>query len=233
MKFLPALISLILLFSIVFIGCSTENRDRASGKTQGEKVGPDKRDLNSDEPANDAGGADTRAGDFDAGEPALKPKTVTEFFNLLPEQYFSIEICNKTTDKNCINAKSQYLERYKTIEDIKNGYLEAGGDGAQATFKMAIFRRPDGSYLVGLNVFGETENSYRFLDFDNGSWEDVSIEVIPEFSNTNIYELPRKGTTIQVFAKRIIEQRENFEISEKGEKIYELEWKEGEFRIKR
>ena len=71
------------------------------------------------------------------------------------------------------------------------------------------------------------------MNFDRGKWEDVSIEVIPEYSKTNIYEIPRMGTTVQVFAKRILEQRENFEISEKGEKMYDLEWKGGEFSIKR
>ncbi len=233
MKFLRTYLGVVLLAAIVFAGCSTQNRDQTPANTSEANVNPRRSEVNSDKPKNDADREDKRIVDFDSEEHTATPKTVTEFFNLLPEVYFSIESCNKTTDRNCEKAKSDYLERYKTIEDIENGYLEAGGDGAQATFKMAIFRRPDASYLVGLNVFGEAEDSYRFLNFDNGKWEDVSIEVIPEFSRTNIYELPRKGTTIRVFAKRIIEQGENFEVSEKGEKIYELEWKEGEFLIKR
>ncbi len=42
-----------------------------------------------------------------------------------------------------------------------------------------------------------------------------------------------KNLKVGVFGKRILEQREGFEISEKGEKLYELEWNGEEFSIKR
>jgi hypothetical protein len=48
-----------------------------------------------------------------------------------------------------------------------------------------------------------------------------------------MYELPRKGTTIEVFAKKIIETGDDYEISEKGAKLYDLEWKGGKFTVKK
>ena len=166
-------------------------------------------------------------------KPLSQPNTVREFFFALPKEYFVVEDCDLTKDSDCKDAKEAYLKKYVTTEDLKNGYLEGGGDGAQSAFKMAIFKRPNGSYLAGLNVLGEAENSSKFLDFVDGKWEDVSIEIVPEFSTTNIYEIPQKGTTVSVFAKRILEQREDFEVSEKGEKLYELEWNGGEFSVKK
>ena len=85
--------------------------------------------------------------------------------------------------------------------------------------------------MVGLNVFGEAEDSYRFLELKNGEWLDVSLEEIPEYSKTNIYELPRFGKKIMVFAKKIVEQRNGFEVSEKGEKLYELVWEYDAFTV--
>ena len=48
-----------------------------------------------------------------------------------------------------------------------------------------------------------------------------------------MYELPHQGTTVKVFAKKIIEQGPDYEASEKGSKLYDLDWKEGKFTIKR
>ena len=164
---------------------------------------------------------------------AEKPRNVREFFMLMPDDMFTIEGCDREKDKYCRTAKAEYLKKYKTVEDLGNGYIEAGGDAAQSSFKMAIFKRPDGTYLVGLHVLGESENSFSFHDFSEGRWEDISIEVVPEYSSSNIYELPRYGTKVAVFAKRIVEQRRDYEISEKGEKLYDLKWENGEFSIER
>lgn len=55
----------------------------------------------------------------------------------------------------------------------------------------------------------------------------------PEFSKKNICELPGVGTTAQVFAKKITDKGDDYEISEKSEKLYDLEWKDGKFTIKK
>ena len=49
----------------------------------------------------------------------------------------------------------------------------------------------------------------------------------------NMYELPRKGTTVKVFAKNIFEKGDNYEIGNKDEKLYDLEWNGGKFLIKK
>ncbi len=169
-------------------------------------------------------------------EPALQPdgpKTVRDFFMLLPERYFMLEGCDRATDKDCKKAREDYLKTFGEIVDIANGYIKGGCDGAQACMEMAIFKRPDGSYLVGLATFAEMINDNYFLDYKNGSWTNVSAKVVPQFSKKNMYELPRNGTTVQVFAKRIIEQGPDFEASEKGAKLYDLIWKDGRFSIKK
>lgn len=165
-----------------------------------------------------------------AGSQTNQPKTVRDFFMLLPEKYFVIEDCNRAVDKGCQKSKADYLKNLGEIVDIKNGYIKGGCDGAQACIEMAIFKRPDGSYLTGIATSFEMMESNYFLDYKNGAWTDVSAQVVPEFSKKNMYIIPRTGTTVEVFAKKIIEQGADFEASEKGAKLYNLEWKDGKFQ---
>jgi hypothetical protein len=167
-----------------------------------------------------------------AGGKDTSPRTVRDYFMLLPEKYFVLESCDKKKDKDCRKAKLEYLKTFTQVEDAANGYLKGGCDGAQSCMEMAIFKRPDGTYLVGLATENESINDNYFLSFAEGKWTDVSTEVVPDFSKKNLYELPRYGTTVQVFAKKIIEEGPDFVASEKGEKLYDLEWKNGKFAKK-
>lgn len=162
-----------------------------------------------------------------------QPRTVRDFFMLLPEQYFTLEGCFPDKDKDCRQARLDYLKTFAEIEDTKNGYLKGGCDGAQACLEMALFKRPDGTYLIGMATFAEMINDFYFLDYAGGKWTDVSASVVPEYSKKNYYELPRYGTTVKVFAKKIVEQTDDYEISEKGAKLYDLEWKGGKFTVKK
>ena len=85
---------------------------------------------------------------------ARTPKTVREFFMALPERYFSIECCSDVRG-GFKKRKAAYLERNLNVEDTSNGYLSGHGDAAQDGFVMALFKRPNGTYLVGLYTFGE------------------------------------------------------------------------------
>jgi hypothetical protein len=164
---------------------------------------------------------------------ASSPKSIREFFMLLPEKYFVLEGCVRENDKDCKKAKLDYLKTFTEIEDTANGYFKGGCDGAQSCLEMTIFKRPDATYLVAVATSAEMMNDYYFLDYANGNWTDVSTTVVPQFSKKNIYELPRVGTTVKVFAKKVIEKGDDYEVSDKGEKLYDLEWKNGKFTIKK
>lgn len=159
-----------------------------------------------------------------------QPKTVRDFFMLLPEKYFVLEGCVRETDKDCQKAKVDYLKTYAEIEDTANGYLKAGCDGGQSCLEMAIFKRPDATYLVGVAVSAEMMEDNYFLDYKNGGWTDVSAQIIPDFSKRNQYEIPRRGTTVGVYAKKVIEKGDDYEATERGAKLYDLQWKDGKFQ---
>ncbi len=225
------IIGALLLFALAYSGCF--NANEKSAKEPGEIRGGQAKSPGDNSPGNIGAGNSGDGSTAGQNNVISTPQDVKGFFMALPENYFVVEGCDKSKDKDCTQAKTQLLKDFLTVEDIRNGYLAAGGDGAQTSFKMAIFNRGNNSYLIGLNVFSENDNTFKFLDFAGGKWEDISIEVVPEYSTTNIYELPRQGTTVPVFAKRIIEQGEDYEVSEKGEKLYDLNWKNGAFSIAR
>lgn len=147
----------------------------------------------------------------------------------MPQKYFVLEGCEPATDSGCKKARAAYLKTFTEIEDPANGYFKGGCDGGQSCIEMAIFKRPNGTYLIGVATFAEMINEFKFLDFDGGAWSDVSAEVVPDYSKRNWYELPRIGTTMRVFENRIVEKGDDFEATEKGKLLYQLAWKDGKF----
>lgn len=160
------------------------------------------------------------------------PKTVREFFMVLSEKYFVAESCDKSKDKDCQAAKRDYLKTFLEVEDTKNGYLKAGCDGAQSCIEMAIFRKPDNNYLVAVSTENEALIDQYFLEYNKGDWVNVSEKLVPEFGKDKIYEIPRQGTTVGVYEKKVIEKGDDYEASEKGRKLYDLVWKDGKFSRK-
>lgn len=189
---------------------------RLSGHSGGEATAPKSPAMPESEPAGQT-----------------EPKTVRDFFMAFTQEVFYLEGCEESKDPDCRTAKKKYLETYLEVEDTKNGYLSAGADGAQAALTMTLFRRPSGKYIVAVNQFGEIGDDYNFFEYANGRWKDISKDVIPEYSTGNIYELPRYGTTIPVFKKIVIDSDGVIDMTEKGEKLYDLIWKDGRFTISR
>ena len=184
--------------------------------------------------ASESGAANnTATSDAIQKSPVGQPKTIREFFMLLPEKYFVLEGCQGDLEKDCNKAKIDYLKTFTEIEDTANGYFKGGCDGAQSCIEMAIFKKPDGTYLAGVSTYAEMANDNYFIDYDGGKWTDVSASVVPQFSKKNMYELPRVGTVVKVFAKKIIEKGDDYEASEKGKKLYDLEWNDGKFAVKK
>lgn len=163
---------------------------------------------------------------FAVSAQSKQPKTVRDFFMALPDKYFSLDCC-MTMPRS--KQKAEYLKRYLNVEDTANGYLSGYGDAAQEGFVMALFKRPNGSYLIGFYTYGEggVEDTpwTVFLDHKNGKWTDVSRSMITGYSKYKyIYELPRNGTTVEVFAKD-----ENGTDWYKGRKLHDLAWTNGKF----
>lgn len=163
-----------------------------------------------------------------------QPKTVRDFFYLLPQKYFEIGCCGVHAEPDSEKAHAKYLETFLRVDDPANGYLEGGCEGGQACIKMALFKRPNGTYIVGVETYTTmTEHNY-FLEYKNGRWFDVSAKVVPQFSKNKLYSLPRYGTKIEVFAKQVIERvSDDRIIYEAGPKIYDLVWRNEKFTIKK
>lgn len=160
---------------------------------------------------------------------AKEPKTPREFFMLLPERYFRLEAVGDKS-KTAKQAKEEFLKTRLEVEDNENGYLRAYADGAQPGIVIALFKHPGGGYLVGIEVVGDGENANHFLEYADGKWSDVAARIVPDYGANKFYNLPRYGTTIEVY-KRLPEQEAGD--GEQGAKLYNLVWKEGKFTVQK
>ncbi len=163
-----------------------------------------------------------------------QPKTVRDFFMLLPPKYFEAGSCGdpKTSAAQCRMDTENYLKHYLDVEDTANGYMMGGAEGGQGGFEMALFKRPNGKYVVGLYSFGEMWDDFYFLEYKNSKWYDISRRVVPGYGKNKWYDLPRNGTTVEVFVKINLKPDSDITFGEPGKKLYDLEWKGGKFPIK-
>ena len=161
---------------------------------------------------------------------ARQPKTVREFFELLPQKYFPLEGCSENPTKaNCARARAEYLKLFLEVEDTANGYMKGGCDGAQSCFQLALFKRPDGTYVVGLTTMYEAGEDSYVLEYSGGVWRNIGPKVVPGYGADKAYDLPRYGTTVEVYENKLIAGEEAFR--ERGRKLYDLAWKGGKFTI--
>ncbi len=143
------------------------------------------------------------------------PKTVTDFFYLLPEKFFAPS--EFTPGKPTLRA---YRKSAIKTEDVKNGFLKIEEPFAEGWAEVAIFKKTNGKYIVGISQTGCGPNCLseaRFLSYENGKWQEITNEVLPEITDAQVsaayqrgkvskenqsgllvYELPRTGTTIKI-----------------------------------
>lgn len=166
-----------------------------------------------------------------------EPKTVTDFFYLLPEKHFA--------PYHDGEGKKPDLKEYRKsiikIEDIKNGYLRLEGLW-EGWAEVVVFKKTTGKYIVGISEVGcgpICGSEEIFLAYENGKWTDITTQVLPKISETQlkaaykrhkiteedepglVYELPRVGKTIKVRTD-----------GDKNLVIFELTWNGAKFILK-
>jgi len=134
------------------------------------------------------------------------PRTVTEFYQILPPKYLQI-LAAIPNRRNLIK-----------IEDTANGYLKLGSNEWEGWGEVALFKRGGGNYIVAVTEYSygpECDGTLTFLDYKNGKWKEV--ELLPRYTvgdlrsafhgakgrqpdedemNEQVFELPRKGKEI-------------------------------------
>ena len=143
-----------------------------------------------------------------------EPQTVKDFYYLLPEKYFP----QPDFDDGPKLSQRAFRKSIIETEDIKNGYLSIMGGFKEGWVEVAIFKKTNGKYIVGISSIGCgpvcSNEDMDFLSYENGKWRNVTNEVLQKISEAQVkaaykrkqiedeyglvYELPRVGTTIKV-----------------------------------
>jgi hypothetical protein len=145
-----------------------------------------------------------------------KPRTVRDYYLLLPDKYF------EANPEQRINWMLD--PKRGAILDVKNGYLLAPGDGAQMSITVCLFKNHDGTYTIGVDATyweGADYSRLSFYRYVGGNLVDVTKSIVPvALPEEHWYEMPRYGTTIRV-------------ATQKRRHLYALVWNRRRFIIKR
>ena len=139
--------------------------------------------------------------------------SIVDYFLLLPADRFegppSVWLRHARTGGHTYLCEAE--PREKSIDE-KNGYMSCGGDGAQASFDVALFLYRDGRPLLALCQAGEPEveeerSVYSYLSFFELGADDKMHEIehsmLPKAVRGNSeFVLPRQGRTILVRAPK-------------------------------
>lgn len=146
---------------------------------------------------------------------AQQLKTVTDYFLAFPSDTHEIYSRHKGEELKPGPDLEKYRRSLIKVEDVKNGFLRLEGEW-EGWAEFALFKKTDGSYLVGSNFVGcgpACDSTLFFFENREGKWIDVSSEVFEapnddevmaalkrvksdENSHSLFYTLPRKGTDI-------------------------------------
>jgi hypothetical protein len=150
--------------------------------------------------------------------PPSAPKTVADFFLLVPERYMPYYD---------VRFREELLrgKRRGAIVDIANGFISWDASDNTEYFEFALFRKSNGGYLVAYSVPYDDQfpdaSHFLLLSYDRGHWHDDTEALLPvAYDQTHTYHLPRRGTTIEVVAAD-------------GQRVYTLVWVKDRFVIRR
>ncbi|HRH42730.1 MAG TPA: hypothetical protein PKY82_13965 [Pyrinomonadaceae bacterium] len=138
--------------------------------------------------------------------------TIKDYYLLMPQKY----------DGSTFAEREEILEYVgETTIDIENGYISYVTPLSGEVFEVVLFKNSDGEIYIAYNQDCDLEynvpTKFYFLHYDNGTWIDVTNQVMPIPINKKYkYKLPQKGTTVQVTTAG-------------GKKMYNLIWKNGKF----
>ncbi len=154
------------------------------------------------------------------------PKTVVDYFYLLPDTYF--EYLHSKAQRKAVLFHDRKIYPYDfpvaSIADVKHDYARIFLDSL-GTLEVAVFRY-HGRDLIGVRRYYDG-CSIWFLTYQQGHWKDVTKQVMPVHRNANYnYVLPRYGTTIEV-------RHDVLSANNEGRKIYDLVWRKGIFQVRR
>jgi len=126
-----------------------------------------------------------------------KPKqTIGDYFLMLPNTEFL-----EGTPAELLN-RALKGEPYGNV-DIKNGYMEINGDGAQVSLQVALFRYENGEPLLAIAYGKLEEKDYTILKFyrqENGKLveADIPFPLNKNLGNKQSFCLPRYGRLIEI-----------------------------------
>lgn len=140
-----------------------------------------------------------------------QPRTVTDYYLAMPSNFYNfVQLKDKT-------ALTNYRRKNIKIEDVKNGYLKIESNDLEGFGEVALFKKNDGSYIIGQTSNGcgpVCGGDVNFWTYRGGQWTNVTKQLFA-FSENDLrrlfetrkteesdriayFELPREGRTVKL-----------------------------------
>jgi hypothetical protein len=159
------------------------------------------------------------------------PKTVRDYFKLVPSEYFNVHCCD--------GNKDAFIKKYVDVLDTQNGFMKGADleeDPRYSGFVLKVFPSgAGGKTILGLYSSSIRWQDYYFLEYKNGKLLNIS-KTIPSYSTDNIYEFPRAGSIVKVYKKKYSSPTKEINVDEtveRGKYLYSLVWQNGKFTVKK
>lgn len=118
------------------------------------------------------------------------PKSVRDYYLAIPPEHIKADKAKRTAWISTESREDGYLEY--TIPAADLGVSEAEG---RAWGNVQVFEKTEGGVVVGLTTNmcseGICVGNVLFLDYNNGTWEDVSGDLAPQPDNDEVITILR------------------------------------------
>lgn len=149
---------------------------------------------------------------------AQQPKTVTDFYLLLPSGSYDLlpdgdgdSYLFRNDEIKGKAAINKFRKSLIKIEDIKNGYLKLESELWEGGWmEITLFKKTDGSYIIALSQVEcgpGCSGDVEFLTYTTGQWSDATEQYFPKLSKEEeeardqgcYFKLPRIGRTLKMW----------------------------------
>ena len=130
--------------------------------------------------------------------PALKLPAATLLPGTLPAAFMTLPVRVVDLTRRERLERVRVNSRWLQANDPANGFLDIRGDAGLPGYRLAQFKRSDKTTVVALQRSHPQSQLTWFLQVDGGTWRDVSATLLPNYRIDAAYELPHRGTVLQV-----------------------------------
>jgi hypothetical protein len=111
-----------------------------------------------------------------------KPRTILDYYIMVPHRYLQLQGADSRAAR----------ESAISIRDVENGYIQVRQQAGETYTALALFKRPDGAHVVGVETRSCTRGCFSKLTlllYENDQWIDITSDMLPAIDDGTLREI--------------------------------------------